>query len=110
MTIQVRETSRQRFARLVEIEGVECWELWEPPTIDAHPDDIVYTVARTDRIDLLSYRFYSSSELWWIIALANDFRLLPNDMTENMRIRIPSPNRVFNQILKGATRGREGRS
>jgi hypothetical protein len=109
MAIQVRDTSRQRFAKLVELSGVEFWELWEPPVIDEAPDDIFYTVARNDRIDLLAFRFYNSAELWWVIALANDFRLLPNDMTENMRLRVPSPARVFTKILRGANRGEEGR-
>lgn len=109
MTIRLRETSRMRFARLFEIEGVECWELWEPPNLEPQPDDILYTVARKDRIDLLAHRFYNSAELWWVIALANGFRLLPNDMKENMQLRIPSPARVFTKILRGANRGKEGR-
>ena len=109
MSVKLRETSRQRFARLIDLDGVECWELWEPPVIDPAPSDILYTVARTDRIDMLAYHFYESSELWWIIALANDFRLLPNDMRENMKLRVPAPARVFTVILKGATLGEEGR-
>lgn len=109
MAIRLRDTSRLRFSKLFDIEGVECWELWEPPTIDPQPDDILYTVARMDRIDLLAHRFYNSAELWWVIALANDFRLLPTDMKENMQLRIPSPTRVFNKILKSASRGKESR-
>jgi hypothetical protein len=109
MSVKVRETSRLRFARLYDIEGVECWGMPEYPTIDPSPDDISYTVARLDRIDLLAYRFYDSAELWWVIALANDLWLLPNDLKENMKIRIPSPSRVYTVILKGANRGEEGR-
>jgi hypothetical protein len=109
MAVRLRETSRLRFARLLELGGVECWELPEYPTISAEPDDVLYTVARTDRIDLLAHRFYNSSELWWVIALANGFRLLPSDMRENMVLRVPSARRVFTTILKGATRGEEGR-
>lgn len=109
MSVQVRHTSRQRFAKLIEIDGVECWELWEPPNLDPQPNDIFYTVTRMDRIDLIAYRFYNSSEAWWIIALANDLRLLPNDLRENMKLRIPAPTRVFTKILKGAGRGEEGR-
>jgi len=109
MAVNVRETSRQRFAKLVEIEGVECWELWEPPNLDPQPNDILYKVARKDRIDLLAKRFYESAELWWVIALANDFRLIPNDMKENATIRIPAPARVTVSVLKRANKGEEGR-
>jgi hypothetical protein len=109
MTISLRETSRLRFAKLYTIDGVECWEKPEYPTIEAAADDNFYRVARLDRIDLIADRFYGVSDLWWVIALANDFWLLPNDMKENMRIRIPSYTRVFTVILKGATRGEEGR-
>jgi hypothetical protein len=109
MSVRLRETSRLRFARLLELGGVECWELPEYPSIEPQPDDILYTVARLDRIDLLAHRFYNSSELWWIIAIANNLRLLPNDLRENMQLRIPTARRVYTEILKGATRGEEGR-
>jgi len=108
MTIRLRETSRLRNAKLYTIGGVECWGMPEYPAVDPSPDDIFYTVARKDRIDLLSYRFYNSAELWWVIALANDFRLLPNDLQENMRLRVPSPSRVYTVILKRVTQGEEG--
>lgn len=109
MTVRVRDTSRLRFARLITIDGIEHWEMPEYPEIRQASDDIVYTVDRSDRIDRIATRFYSSPDLWWIIALANDLRLLPNDLKEGAKLRIPSGRRVFTEILRKPTRGREGR-
>ena len=107
--VKLRETSRLRFAKLFSTGGVEHWDLPEYPIIENAPDDILYTVSRTDRIDLLAFRFYGSAELWWIIALANGYELLPTDLRENTTLRIPSGQRVFTQILRSANRGEEGR-
>ncbi len=109
MAVALRVTSRLRFAQLIKLDGVEHWEMPEYPTIEAANDDKRYTVDRNDRIDRLADRFYGSSELWWIIALANGMELLPNDLNANAVIIIPSQNRVFTQILRRPSRGLEGR-
>lgn len=109
MTVRIRDTSRLRFARLITIDGVEHWEMPEYPEIREAPDDIIYTVDRNDRIDRIATRFYNSPDLWWIIALANELRLLPNDLSEGDKIRVPSGRRVFTEILRKPSRGREGR-
>ncbi len=108
-SVSIRGSSRLKFARFVTIEGVDCWELPEYPEVSPAPDDILYTVAQKDRIDALAQRFYGDSTLWWIIALANDLRLLPTDLTANARIRIPNGKRVFTDILRSANRGEEGK-
>jgi nucleoid-associated protein YgaU len=107
--VSIRGTSRLKFSRLVTTGGVDYWELPEFPSVDPAPDDILYTVARKDRIDNLANEHYGDPTLWWIIALANGFRLLPTDMRENMQIRIPNGKRVFTDILRKASRGEEGR-
>jgi len=98
-----------RFARLVEIEGVETWELPEYPEIAEATDDIIHRVDRSDRIDNLAERFLGSKDLWWVIALANEFRLLPDDLNASKEIRIPSARRVYSEILRHQSRGLEGR-
>jgi len=107
--VSIRSTSRLRFARYVTTGGVDYWELPEYPEVPPAPDDILYTVTRKDRIDSLAQRFYGDSTLWYIIALANDFRLVPTDMRENMQLRIPNGKRVFTEILRSANRGEEGK-
>lgn len=109
MAVKIRDTSRLKFARLITLDGVEHWESPEYPEIREAPDDIRYTVDLNDRIDRLSSRFYGTPDLWWIIALANELRLLPNDLSEGATLRIPSGRRVFTEILRRPSRGREGR-
>ena len=109
MTVKIRDTSRLRWARLITLGDVEHWELPEYPAILPAPDDIKYTVDANDRIDLLSNRFYGAPDLWWIIAIVNNIRLLPNGLNANTQIRIPSPRRVFQDIMRKPSRGLEGR-
>lgn len=109
MAVKLRDTSRLKFARLITVGGVEHWEYPEYPVIDPAPDDIKYTVDANDRIDRIATRFYGSPDLWWIIAVANNLALLPNDLNANTQLRIPSGRRVFSQILRKPSRGLEGR-
>jgi hypothetical protein len=88
---------------------VEYWDLPEYPDIQEADTDVFYDVDSADRIDKLAERFYGARDLWWIIALANNLRLLPNDMFLKQRLRIPSSKRVFTEILRRPLRGREGR-
>lgn len=109
MAVKLRSPSRLRFSQLIELEGVEHWELPEYPAIDPAKDDKRYVVDRNDRIDRLAFKFYGSPDLWWIIALANGMELLPNDLHPQQTIRVPSQRRVFTQILRRPSRGLEGR-
>lgn len=109
MAVSLRSSSRLRFARLLELDGVEHWELPEYPAIKPSKDDKRYVVDRNDRIDRLADRFYGTSDLWWILALANEMELLPNDLNTRETIIVPSQRRVFTQILRRPSRGIEGR-
>lgn len=107
MGVKIRNvSSRLNFARLVSIDDVESWELPEYPIIDPASDDLRYTVDSNDRIDRLSQTFYSTTELWWIIAIANNFELVPNALNKGDVIRIPSARRVFTEILRRADGGK----
>jgi len=108
MTVKLSRMSRLRFARLIRVGGVESWEQPTYPEIDTADDDIIYTVEDGDRIDRLADRFYGATELWWVIAIANSLKLLPNDVYAGQTIRIPSRRRTFDEIVKFPSRGREG--
>lgn len=79
--------------------GFDFFELTEYPDLPEQPDDIDYLVKTTDRIDLLAYKFYGDPVLWWVISIANDFELLPNDLVDGETIRIPSPRFVQNELF-----------
>jgi len=109
MAVNVRKTSRLLFAKLITIDDVEHWELPEYPKIESAVDDKRHVVDQNDRIDRLALKYYGSMDLWWIIALANGMELLPVALNTNDTLRIPSQRRVFTQILRRPSRGREGR-
>lgn len=108
MAVKIRQTSRLNFSRLLVIDDIEHWEMAELPTIAAASDDTLYQVRQEDRIDLIAKRFYGSADLWWVIAVANNLALLPNDLKPFSTIRVPSNNRVFNKILKQAPKKKQG--
>lgn len=115
--VNIRGTSWLQFSRLLELgelvglpEGdrVRCYEMPEFPVIEEADDDIIYTVARSDRIDVIAERYLGTPELWWVIAVANGLRLIPNEINPQQTLRIPTQNRA-SQILRKAALRREGR-
>ena len=70
------------------------WGTWEPIVIPNSPSDryITITEAMAGRIDLVSYEFYGTPELWWIIAEANGIAFPPDDLAVGDVLRIPSPS------------------
>jgi phage tail protein X len=42
------------------------------PTIPLSENDIYVITTVSDRLDLLAYRYYNDTSLWWIIAAANN--------------------------------------
>lgn len=109
MTVKIRSGSRLLYSQLLSIDGVEHWGFPEYPAILPANDDKTYVVARRDRPDTIARRFYGSPGLWWVIALANDWDLVPNRLNVGEKIIIPSQARVFSRILRRASRGQEGR-
>lgn len=100
MTVSVRDRSRLRFARLLEIDSFVFWDTLELPAFPEQFDDVSYEVKQTDRIDLLAFRFYGDATLWWVIAGANDMEILPTDMDTGDILRIPSARFVLQELFK----------
>jgi hypothetical protein len=55
-------------------------------------NDIYVITTSGDRLDLLSTRFYNSSQYYWVIALANPNKTNPGSLfiTPGTQIRIPA--------------------
>jgi hypothetical protein len=90
MGVRIPTKSRLQLGALINYRGVEFWDLLVLPPVPERADDIAYTVKGGDRIDLIAYRQYGNSTLWWVIAVANDLELLPVDLNVGDIIRIPS--------------------
>lgn len=100
MAVTVSKHSRLNFAELLAKDGFEFWDLPELPDIPAQPDDLVYTVLGTDRIDRLAGRYYGDPVLWWVIALANNLDDVPTALCEGQQLRIPAPRYVLQELFK----------
>lgn len=53
------------------------------PNIPLSEGDIYVITTIGDRLDYLAYRYYNDSELWWIIAAAN------NNVTKGLLFPLP---------------------
>lgn len=53
-----------------------------------------------NRIDLISYRYYGSVYLWWVIALANDIMDPLLGLSVGSIIRIPDITVVLTELAK----------
>jgi nucleoid-associated protein YgaU len=63
------------------------------------PSDTLYTVGPADvpRLDLISYRFYGTPALWWVIARVNDIVDALSGIPLNTQIRIPTKARLASE-------------
>jgi hypothetical protein len=104
MSVDIAKRSRLQFYDLLSVDGVEFWELSDLPDIPVQTDDLVHEVIATDRIDTIAGRYYGDPVLWWVVALANGMELVPADLNEGARLRIPAPRYVL-QVLFHVARG-----
>lgn len=63
-----------------------------------YDEDYTLTSADHKRPDLLAYKLYENTRLWWVFALRNpDVIMDPiNDFTEGTKIKLPSSDAVKN--------------
>lgn len=66
-------------------------------SIDKSDDESTYIVGveTTNRLDLVSYRCYSTAKYWWVIALAN-YIIDPFDVPYGTVLRIPQLSSLYN--------------
>lgn len=71
--------------------GVLFWGTWIPSDIPFSPADQYHTISSLDvgRLDLVSYKYYQTPELSWVLAEANEIFFPPEDMQEGDVLRIP---------------------
>ena len=67
------------------------------PTIERQADDIYVICSIGERLDLLAYKYYSDSTLWWIIAAANpELRKDSLYLGAGVQVRVP---RDYQRVL-----------
>lgn len=81
----------KKLRRIEDTSGDTYIESYESINIPHREDDQYYivTAAEEDRLDLVSYKFYSNPLYWWIIAEASDI-IDPEVVPIGTLLRIPS--------------------
>ena len=113
MALRIDPNSYLLFSELLNVDGVEFWDLVQFPVITPQDDDMFITIGvstqgqfisndESIRPDLLSLRLYGNPQLWWVIALRNNFELMPSELNLGETIICPSPRYVFEEILTKA--------
>lgn len=100
--LKIKRDSRLRFSDYIIIDGYTFWDLNNLSEYQVIGDELRHYVQANDRIDLLAYKYYRSSNLWWIIAWANNLDILPTQLNEGDELLIPSPTYV-NTFVLGST-------
>lgn len=95
-------TSYMNFMDFFEYEGESFFDTPDFPVLPQSDKDKIINV--TDkylgRLDLVAWDYYKDANLWWVIALANNLRKLPDQMTLNMKLRIPTISIVRNFLAE----------
>lgn len=56
------------------------------------------TAGEVGKLDLVSYKYYGTPYLWWVIALANKI-LNPLTVQAGTRLRVPALDEVYRGVL-----------
>ena len=82
--------------RLINEDGVAYIETPEKVVIRESQKDIFYSVELgfENRLDLISYKFYNTPFLWWVIAIMNNIEN-PLDVQAGIVLRIPSMSTLY---------------
>ena len=68
---------------LKTIQGKPYYKSKFYPNVPLSEDDIYIITNIGDRLDYLAYTYYTNSELWWVISMAN------NNITKGSLFPIP---------------------
>ena len=97
-SVEIRLDSRYKdtgivFHSALGTEGETFFEMWErPEELDALievSDQYLVRSVDVGRLDLLSYEFYGTEYLWWVIAAVNNIVDPIGDMFAGQRLYVP---------------------
>lgn len=95
--------SRYKHLSRIEEDGFNYIETVNPLKIPKNSTDSYFKVTKKyeNRLDLISYKFYNTVLLWWVIAKASNI-LDPLNVKEGTLLRIPSKTSIYG--YKGVVR------
>ena len=71
------------------------------PTVPKFESDLYIEVTTTDRLDLISYKYYGTIHYWWLIANANGVGKGTLAIQEGGILRIPSNPQSVSAYSRG---------
>jgi phage tail protein X len=80
------------------LEGKQMYATSRYPEVPLSENDIYVYSTWGDRFDILAYKYYSDSSLWWVIAIANPDVFDLNNIIIPPGIQIRIPNTYSNII------------
>ena len=90
MTIyQGSRYEREKVARVLATDGLRHPTIFRRPPPDWRFDYTEHLVVEGDRLDLIAYREYGDSELWWAIAEVNSELDVPDPLPPGFVLRVP---------------------
>lgn len=91
-----------KYAQMLESNGVVFWDVPDFPEITPRADDTSINVDDRNemRLDLIANEVYGDPQLWWVIAVANNIQLIPTEIKRGSKLRIPSQEYVFKELLR----------
>ena len=86
--------SRYKFTKKIKRNKKNVRKPTLYPKIPLRDDDIYIFSRESDKLEHLSYRFYKNSELWWVIARANNISKGTIFLEPGKQLRIPNPTSI----------------
>lgn len=82
--------------------GKQRYATFNYPKVPYSDSDIYIFAKRSDKLDMLAYKYYGDQTYWWVIARANDLGKGIFSVPPGKRLRIPFPisELVFDEILR----------
>ena len=89
----------KKHLRILEDSDEQYIETYEPPTIEKSSTDVYHlvTLADVNRLDLVSYQYYKTPLLWWIIAEASEIND-PFNVPLGTVLRVPQLSQIYQLI------------
>lgn len=82
-------------------DGTYLWDTFQfRPEVPTSEDDLYHelTAGEVGKLDVVSFYYYGTVDLWWVIAIANNI-LNPLRIPAGTRLRIPSIDVVYREVI-----------
>jgi nucleoid-associated protein YgaU len=91
--------SRYRFTAVAQQDHNSYYGLRDSVATDPRFDDRFYVIGPDDTLQSVAHRLLGDVRLWWVVAEFNDIIDPFEDLVPGERLRLPSPNRLWTEIL-----------